>query len=161
MDMFEEAEALRGLINLCKETQSGIAKKMGVSQSYVANKLRLLNFSQDIRKMITESNLSERHARTLLRLKDEQSIKAAIEKIHIMRLTVMESEALIDNMLTDIMVKKLSEYDGWQRIEKFEEILSAGIKSLALAGIKVLKKTDFYANKKHILLSIDEPRQDA
>ncbi len=161
MDMFEEAEALRGMINLCKETQSGIAKKMGVSQSYVANKLRLLNFPDYIRKIILDANLSERHARTLLRLKDEGQIEIAVEKIRLMHLTVMESEALIDTMLVEKMQEKLYEYDGWQRIEKFEELLSAGIKSLALAGIKVLKRTDFYANKKHIILSIDEPRSKA
>ena len=45
MNMFEEARALYGTIKMCGVTQEEIAKKLSVSQSYVANKLRLLKFS--------------------------------------------------------------------------------------------------------------------
>ena len=59
MDMFEEARGLRTMIKMCNMTQNEIAEKMGVSQSYVANKLRLLNFSDEAQKSIIDAKLTE------------------------------------------------------------------------------------------------------
>ena len=77
MNMFEEASALEGTIKMCKLTQSDIAKKLGVSQSYIANKLRLLSFSESMKAEILSSGLTERHARAVLRLKGEELRRVA------------------------------------------------------------------------------------
>ena len=68
MDMFDEARAIRSTMELCHLTQGELARQLGVSQSYVANKLRLLKFSQKMTEKIRSSGISERHARALLRL---------------------------------------------------------------------------------------------
>ena len=68
MDMFDEAKAIRSTMELCHLTQGELARQLGVSQSYVANKLRLLKFSQKMTEKIRSSGISERHARALLRL---------------------------------------------------------------------------------------------
>ena len=156
MNMFEEAETLAGMLNMCSLTQGEIAKKIGVSQSYVANKLRLLKFSANIRKAILDAHLTERHARVLLKIKDENIIEAAIEKIKAMNLSVAASEALVDNMLLNAMPKKLSEGSLYDKINKFEEIIEESIKNLKSSGINVKRTVDFSKNKKYITICIYE-----
>ena len=72
MDMFKEAESLACMLEKRKLKQRELAESLGVSPSYIANKLRLLNYSAEMRKIITDSGLSERHARALLRLNDKE-----------------------------------------------------------------------------------------
>ena len=96
MDMFEEAQALSGMIQMLGLTQDEVAKKLGVSQSYIANKLRLLKFSPSVREKIRESGLSERHARALLRLPHDEDILFFVEKIRGDSLTVQSTEELVD-----------------------------------------------------------------
>ncbi len=96
MNIFEEARALRGTIKMCGITQQEIAKRLGVSQSYIANKLRLLKFSEKMQEKITENGLCERLARALLRIKDERLQESALSQMTERRMTVAEGEALIE-----------------------------------------------------------------
>ena len=96
MDMFDEAQALCGMIQMLGLTQDEVAKRLGVSQSYIANKLRLLKLSPEVRERIRQGELSERHARALLRLSDERDILFLIDKIREDRLTVQSTEELVD-----------------------------------------------------------------
>lgn len=155
MDMFEEARTLRGMIDMCSLTQTEIAKRMGVSQSYIANKLRLLNFSDRMQRLIKKSALTERHARALLKLKDEEKIEAAIEKIKAMRLNVAASEVLIDRMSADGLVRDMRscESDG---IQRFEEIVALSVKNLMTQGFRVRQKTDDYENMRYITICIEK-----
>ncbi len=83
LNMFETAAAMEGL---CREhglTQEEIAERLSVSQSYVANKLRLLRLPDGVRCAILENGLSERHARALLRLPPEgweEALRAIIAR---------------------------------------------------------------------------------
>jgi ParB family chromosome partitioning protein len=153
--MFEEARTLRGMIDMCSLTQTEIAKRMGVSQSYIANKLRLLNFSDRMQRLIKKSALTERHARALLKLKDEEKIEAAIEKIKAMRLNVAASEVLIDRMSADGLVRDMRscESDG---IQRFEEIVALSVKNLMTQGFRVRQKTDDYENMRYITICIEK-----
>lgn len=154
MNMFEEAETIRSMIKLCGLTQSEIAIKMEVSQPYVANKLRLLAFSAKTRDLITEARLTERHARLLLKLKDESTVHAAIEKIKNMHLSVAASEVLIDGMLTESMPKSI--YSASDKVAKFEEIISESVANLRAFGINAKRKTDVHGRKKYITICIEE-----
>ena len=71
LDFFEEAEGFKRLIDQYGLTQEEAARKVGKTQSAVANKLRLLRLSQQNMELIRSANLTERHARCLLRLDDE------------------------------------------------------------------------------------------
>ena len=128
MNMFEEARALRGMISMCALTQSEIAKKMGVSQSYVANKIRLLNFSEYIQMLILDASLSERHARVLLKIKNEGLQRTAIEKIKSMKLNVAASEALVDNMVLDELSNDIKALPRREQVLKFEDVVAEGVK---------------------------------
>ena len=156
MDMFEEARTLRGMINMCSLTQSEIAKRMGVSQSYVANKLRLLNFSEAIQEQILGAGLTERHARLLLKLPSDELIDEALKKITAMHLSVAASEALIDTVLLDDKSKSIPKNSTRDSILRFEEVISDSVKRLISCGIKVRYTTDKYAGKRYITLCIDE-----
>ena len=98
MNMFEEARALYGTIKMCGVTQEEIAKKLSVSQSYVANKLRLLKFSARMQEKIIEYGICERLARALLRIKDERLQENAIAQMAERNMTVAEGEALVESL---------------------------------------------------------------
>ena len=154
--MFEEARALKGMISMCSLTQSEIAKKMGVSQSYVANKIRLLNFSDYIQMLILDASLSERHARVLLKIKGEGLQRTAIEKIKAMRLNVAASEALIDNMVLDELSCGIKKSPAIEQVEKFEDVISEGVKTLLASGFRVTKSSDRIGKKRYITVTIED-----
>ena len=56
VNMFEQARSVKGMMEMCGMTQSDMAKKLGVSQSYIANKLRLLSLSDEARQLLMENN---------------------------------------------------------------------------------------------------------
>ena len=156
MNMFDEARTIAGMRTMCALTQSEIARKMGVSQSYVANKVRLLNFSDEIQRKILDAGLTERHARVLLRLKSDKLIKEAIDKIQTMQLSVYETDVLIDNMIVSDMAGKVGGRSAHEGICAFLDVLSESVKNLQSCGVKVRTKTDYYKNKRYVTLVIDE-----
>ncbi|MDR1539848.1 MAG: nucleoid occlusion protein [Clostridiales bacterium] len=101
LSFMEEAEGFQNLILDHSFTQEQLAKRIGKSQSSIANKLRLLKLPKDIQKLLTQSNLSERHARTLLKLNDEALQKEAIAKIKSNDLTVKKTEELVERLLKE------------------------------------------------------------
>lgn len=100
LGFFEEAAGIAKLIDFYGITQEETAKKIGKSQSAIANKMRLLKLSDSERKLITENRLTERHARTLLKLSDRAMRLAAIEKISELHLNVSQTEELVESMLS-------------------------------------------------------------
>ena len=71
LNFFEEAAAIQKLMKMGGYTQQAVAKKLGKNQSTIANKLRLLQFSEPVREAILAANLTERHARALLNLNEQ------------------------------------------------------------------------------------------
>ena len=90
---FEEAEAYARLLSQGM-TQEKLAHRLGKSVSGVANKLRLLKLDDELRRFLWQQNLSERHARALLTLPDDESRRRVAEKAAENHLTVRETEAL-------------------------------------------------------------------
>ena len=96
---FEEAAALRQLLTIRNCTQSEGAKRMGLSQSALANKLRLLTVSPQVRTAAEEAALTERHIRALLRLEKEQDQLRMISEIAAGPLTVSQTERRVEQLL--------------------------------------------------------------
>ncbi len=134
MNMFEEARAVYGILRISGTTQEEAAKKLGVSQSYIANKLRLLKFSQPMQDLIVDSLLTERHARALLRLGDEGMIRGAIARIVDGHLSVAETEELVDTLAAASAATGTAE-----KIGVFSRALNAALSSLRYAGISASK----------------------
>ena len=100
LSIFEEAMALDRLINYYGISQSEAAIKLGMAQSTLSNKLRLLNLPEKLRERITKARLTERHARALLRL-PESKREAVLNYIIANGLTLSQTEKYIDDMLLE------------------------------------------------------------
>jgi ParB family chromosome partitioning protein len=100
LNMFEQAAAFAHLSEKYNLTQEEIAAKMSLSQSAVANKIRLLKLSEDERQMILESDLTERHARALLRIPDDLIRSECLQTIIERKLNVSETDKYITCLLS-------------------------------------------------------------
>ena len=102
LSFLEEAEGYEKLIRLHGMTQEQIAQKIGKTQSAVANKLRLLKLPTIVKKKLREHNLTERHARALLRLGDNCKLQTiALERIVARTLNVSQTEQMIEKLLAE------------------------------------------------------------
>ena len=99
LDCWEEAEAIARLITTYNLTQEQAAEKIGKSQSAVANKLRLLRLSRAVRDSLRQKDLSERHARALLRLSDEHQQLCVLEEIARRGYNVARTEEYVEQLL--------------------------------------------------------------
>ncbi|MGB4503747.1 MAG: ParB/RepB/Spo0J family partition protein [Syntrophaceticus sp.] len=95
LHFLEEAEGFQNLIEHFHLTQSEVAQKMGLSQSTIANKIRLLKLDQKVREKIYQLKLSERHARALLELDDINSQMEALEYAEKNEIKVRDWETII------------------------------------------------------------------
>jgi ParB family chromosome partitioning protein len=91
----EEANAYQQLIDLHKLTQESLAQRIGKSQSTIANKIRLLNLSEPVKLALMERKITERHARALLALPQEDLQVKVLEDIITKELNVKQTEARI------------------------------------------------------------------
>ncbi len=113
----EEAEAFCSLLSEHGITQEELAEKLGKKQSTIANKIRILKLSGQIRALLAENNLSERHARALLRLPEEKDRLKVLNTVISRGLNVAKTEELVDEMLTP---KK--EEEKIQNIRVFKDV---------------------------------------
>ena len=86
----EEARSYKSLLDKGYLTQDQLAKRMGLSQPSVANKLRLLNLDEEVQEALLAEKISERHARTLLGIQDKEEQKEWLHRIINERLTVRQ-----------------------------------------------------------------------
>ncbi len=156
MNMFEEARAISGTLALCKITQGELAKQLGVSQSYVANKLRLLSLSDKVRERITEQGISERHARCILRLESEEEQLSVLSRVTERGLTVRECEAIVDSMVDARLPERVGKATVLERIDTFRRALGDGVNTLRSLGVDATARTSYYGSKTYITVCIDE-----
>lgn len=106
LNIFEEASAISALIDLYGLTQEEVAAKLSASQSYVANKLRLLRFDELEQRTILGKHLTERHARALLRIADPKMRKAALDTIVERGYNVAETEGFVAKLIEETAPQK-------------------------------------------------------
>ena len=99
LDMFEQAGALAALIDLHAMTQEQLAKSLSVSQSCIANRLRILRLTGEERELILSSGLTERHARAFLRIRNLSLRKVTVRKAAHSGWNVARTEEYIDALL--------------------------------------------------------------
>lgn len=95
----EEAISYKKILDMGYLTQEKLADKLGKNQSTVANKLRLLNLDEEVQEALLEDKISERHARSLLKLTNPVDQKTILKRIIAERLTVRKTDEEINNML--------------------------------------------------------------
>lgn len=123
----EEAEAFCSLLSDHGITQEELAMRLGKNQSTIANKVRILKLSPEVRAHLAENNLSERHARALLKLPDEKSRLKVLGIIAKKGLNVVKTEELIADLLCEAE-EKPKEKDKNIRVFRDVRIFSNTIK---------------------------------
>ncbi len=151
LDFIEEAQGIRYLLDHFKMSQEQAARLLGKSQSSVANKLRLLRHTPAVLEALREAGLTERHARALLRLPDENSVLAAIREIARQNMSVARTERYIENLLSTSTAKKRGASVG-----AFLNSLTQNLQKIQLSGIPAVserRETD-----SQIVLTITIPK---
>lgn len=100
LSYFEEALAIEKLISYYGLTQEEAASRLGKAQSTIANKLRLLKFSDAERNLLIKGNITERQARALIRLDDQKLRIRALGEIIMNHLGIEQTEQLVESMLS-------------------------------------------------------------
>ncbi len=101
LSSIEEAKSYNALLEKGYLTQEELAKKMGLSQSAISNKLRLLTLNEEVQNALMEGKISERHARSLLQLNSQDEQKEWLKKIIDERLTVRELDKKIKESIKE------------------------------------------------------------
>ncbi|MBQ8234304.1 MAG: ParB/RepB/Spo0J family partition protein, partial [Bacilli bacterium] len=95
----EEAISYKKVLDKGEMTQDELARKLGKNQSTIANKIRLLNLDEEVQEALLENKISERHARSLLKLKSRKDQVDMLNKIIIERLTVRKLDEEIEKII--------------------------------------------------------------
>ncbi len=120
MTPIEEALSYKKILDMGYLNQSELAIKLGKTQSTIANKLRLLNLSDEVQEALLEEQISERHARSLLRLPKEEQPNI-LNRIIKERLTVRKTDQLINSILNPSK-NEIKEEKGDNMNNNFNEV---------------------------------------
>ena len=115
----EEALSYKKILDMGYLTQENLASKLGKSQPTVANKIRLLNLTDEVQEALLENKISERHARSLLKLSNSKQQNDMLNKIIRERLTVRKTDEEIDKIIKE---EKDDSDDATQKIIEKGEI---------------------------------------
>lgn len=146
LGIFEEARGISKLIRRFGLTQEEAARKLGKTQSTIANKLRLLRLTYEEQEWILNAGLSERHARSLLRIDDEQLRREVLSKIISDNLNTRQTDELVSIMLNNC--QQPQKRQGINKavikdIRIFVNSINKAIDTMRLAGIDArMGKTD-------------------
>lgn len=136
LQVFEEAEGIRSLMVDWHVTQEEAARRLGKSQSAIANKLRLLRLSQEERDLVVANHLTERHCRALIRIQDENARKKILSRVIERSLNVQQTEGLVEEQLA---AEKKTEPASRTFIAKdiriFMNTIEHAVKTMQSAGI--------------------------
>ena len=151
LDFIEEAMGIRRLMGEHSMSQEQAARLLGKSQSAIANKLRLLKHSEPVLTALREAELTERHARALLKLPGEPEKLTAIGEIRKQAMSVARAEKYIESLL-----QKKEEKHPKANVGAFLNTLTQNLQKIQLSGIPAIserRETD-----SQIVLTITIPK---
>ncbi len=117
LSFLEEAEGYRSMMEDYGLTQEELAVKLSKSQSSIANKLRVLKLEEPVKRMLLEYHFTERHARALLKLPDEESRLLMLQRMVREEMNVKRTEEAIQEMLEEM--RRLSVQRAEQREKRY------------------------------------------
>ncbi|MBE6933863.1 MAG: ParB/RepB/Spo0J family partition protein [Ruminococcaceae bacterium] len=151
LDFVEEATGIARLMELCNMSQEQAAGILGKSQSAVANKLRILRHSPQVLNALRQSNLTERHARALLKLTGEGEKLRAIAVIARLGMSVARTERYVEELLNGQLsaTPKVN-------VSAFLNNLHQALQKIQLSGISAISEQR--ETEKEIVLTITIPK---
>jgi ParB family chromosome partitioning protein len=161
LNIFETAAAMETLSREYGLTQEEIAERLSVSQSYVANKLRLLRFDAATQAKILAAGLTERHARALLRLPEEMW-ERVLSRVISGRMNVAATEALVEELLNGEkgvkQKKKSNAVRGAMRdIRLFYNSVERAMEMVRRQGVAVQSRREEQEDEIRLIISIHKP----
>ncbi len=136
LDFFEEAVAIERLTTAHGLSQEEIAKKLGKAQSTLSNKLRLLRLPENIRDRISGAGLTERHARALLTINDNETRSRVLDIIIERHLTVSETDRLVADVNRRKRSRNKPNLKGYKDMRIFLNTLNHAVDAIRKAGIE-------------------------
>ncbi len=144
LNFIEEAFAYKEVIERFNLTQEKLASKLGKTQSFVANKLRLLKLPRSVIEIIRDNSLSERHARCLLRLDSEEKQISAATRMCDLSMGVRQSEEMVDRIIRKGIepqpIKKM--HRSISDVRVFFKTISKAVSLMNENGIEASAKKD-------------------
>ena len=137
---WEEAEAMQHLICDHKYTQEELAVKLGKSQSAVANRLRILKLPESVKNCLLENNLTERHARAILKVHDENTQLKILKQVADSELNVAKTEELVTKAIEKVEQERTRENGkmmGVVHLRMFINTINKAVDVVQKAGVKV------------------------
>lgn len=135
LDFFEEALAIEKLIKEYNMSQEQASKCLGKAQSTLSNKLRLLKLTENQRIRISSAGLTERHARALLSLKDENQIDRILNIVVERHLNVQETDKLVKQVVSRSESKKRPPIKLFKDVRIFINTLNHAVDTMRKSGI--------------------------
>lgn len=136
LNFFEEAVAIEKLIIDFGMTREEVCKKLGKAAPTISNKLRLLRLPEEIRLKITQENLTERHARALLKLTSVSQMERAMSIIGEKRLNVAETERLVTQIISNDSHHRQPTVKLFKDVRIFVNTLNHAVDTMRKAGIE-------------------------
>ena len=151
LDFIEEAQGIASLIKNWDMSQEQAARMLGKSQSAIANKLRLLKHSEAVLCDLRETGLTERHARALLKLSDEDAKRSAIREICRQGMSVAQTEKYIDALRM-----QKAEKTARPNVGAFLNSLTQSLQKMQKSGIAAISERR--ETESQIVLTITIPK---
>lgn len=134
LGFFEEAKAIEKLMSEYGLSQEDAARRLGKAPSTVSNKLRLLALPKEAQDIITENGLSERHARSLLRLKSDEVLEV-LQKVTDKKLNVTQTESLVEEYLTKDKASGRRTKRMFSDVKIFLKAINSAVETMQKSGI--------------------------
>ena len=159
LGIFEEAAAIAALIDLHSLTQEQVASKLSLTQAAIANKLRILRLTDEERSIIIENNLTERHARAVLRIKDKDLRLKTLKIIADRMFHVKQAEDYIENLLHPLKTNAPNTPEARTRSINVQKLVASIEKAVELTrnGGKRIK-TQHTETDSDIIITISIPK---
>ena len=156
LSFIEEAEGYRALIDDHGFSQRDISEKIGKSQSSISNKLRILKLSPQIKNLIVEHQLTERHARALLNIEKEEDKFKILKQIIKNDLNVKKTEEIIGHYLEELKKKSREKQKIFSRINYkiYLNTLKDAYQTIVNTGFKAEYKEEDKGNYIEVVVKI-------
>lgn len=156
LNFFEEAEGIRRLMDLYGLTQEQVAQKLCKTQSTIANKLRILRLSDKIKETIIKYQLTERHARALLKLKSEEDRRKVVCYVIKHNLNVKQTEELIEKCLRETERKKRRRM-VFRDMRIFTNTINHALQMMKESGVEATSQTSETEEYIQFIIHIPKP----